>query len=66
VVFELGLPDGPEPHAAKALDIVMMAVTGGRERTAKEYAALFEAAGWKSAAAIPTAGPMALHVATAA
>lgn len=63
VVFELALPEGPEPHAAKSLDVVMLTITGGRERTAKEYAALFEAAGWKDAGVVPTLGPMALHVA---
>ena len=35
------LPEGPEQHPAKAIDIVMLTVAGGRERTAKEYAALF-------------------------
>lgn len=65
VIYELALPEGPEPHAAKALDVVMLTITGGRERTAKEYAALFEAAGWKDAGAVPTMGPMALHVAKA-
>lgn len=66
VVFELALPEGPEPHAAKSLDVVMMTITGGRERTAKEYAALFEASGWTSQGQIATQGPMALHVATPA
>lgn len=65
VVYELALPDGPEPHPAKTLDIVMLAVTGGRERTAEEYAALFAASGWVDAGMIPTPGPMALHVARA-
>jgi len=65
VVYELALPDGPQPHPAKTLDIVMLAVTGGRERTAEEYAALFAASGWVDAGIISTPGPMALHVARA-
>jgi hypothetical protein len=65
VVYELALPSGPEPHPAKALDIVMLAVTGGRERTAQEYAALFAASGWIDAGMISTPGPMALHLARA-
>lgn len=65
VVFELALPEGPEPHPAKMLDIVMLTIPGGRERTAREYAALFTASGWKDAGVIPTQGPLALHVAQA-
>jgi hypothetical protein len=66
VVYELALPEGPEPHPAKRLDIVMLAVSGGRERTAKEYAKLFTASGWTDAGVTPTPGPMALHLALAA
>jgi hypothetical protein len=65
VVFELALPEGPEPHAAKSLDIVMLTITGGRERTALEYARLFETAGWRSTGVVATPGPMALHTASA-
>lgn len=65
VLFELALPEGPEPHPAKALDIVMLTVPGGRERTVKEYDGLFAASGWTSAGLIPTQGPMALHTARA-
>ncbi len=65
VVYELALPEGPQPHPAKMLDIVMLAIPGGRERTAREYAALFTASGWTDAGMIPTQGPMALHVALA-
>jgi hypothetical protein len=65
VVFELALPEGPEPHPAKMLDVVMLAIPGGRERTAREYAALFTASGWTDAGVIPTQGPLALHMAHA-
>jgi hypothetical protein len=66
IVYELPLPEGPEPHPAKTLDVVMLAITGGRERTAAEYAALFAASGWVEAGVIQTPGPLALHVARAA
>ena len=66
VVYEMALPAGPEPHPAKVLDILMLAVTGGLERTAEEYAALFRAAGWTPGPVIATPGPMALHFAHAA
>lgn len=65
VVFELALPEGPEPHAAKMLDVLMLTITGGRERTAREYASLFATSGWTDAGMIRTHGPMALHVAQA-
>jgi len=65
VVYEFALPEGPEQHPSKALDIVMLTVVGGRERTAKEYAALFSAAGWSDGGVVQTPGPMALHVAYA-
>jgi hypothetical protein len=39
------LPDGPEPHWAKTLDGIMLAVTGGRQRTLAQYRALFADAG---------------------
>lgn len=65
VVYELELPEGDEPHPAKILDIIMMAITGGRERTPAEYARLFRAAGWKDAGVARTPGPMALHLARA-
>lgn len=65
VVYEFALPEGPEQHPSKAIDIVMLTVAGGRERTAKEYAALFAAAGWSDGGVVQTPGPMALHLAYA-
>ncbi len=65
ILYELLLPTGPEPHPAKTLDIVMMTVVGGRERTAQEFDALFTASGWTSAGVVPTQGLMALNVARA-
>lgn len=65
VLYELALPEGPGPHPAKTLDIVMMTVVGGRERTAQQYDALFAASGWTADSFIATQGPMALHVARA-
>ena len=41
---------GPEtPHFAKLFDIHMMCWGTGRERTAEEYAALMQQAGWRHA-----------------
>lgn len=40
LVFETILPAGPEPSPVKDLDIVMLAMNGGRERTLDEYTGL--------------------------
>ena len=49
--------EAPEPHLAKVLDIIMLTVTGGRERTRVEYQTLFEAGGFRLDRVIPTARP---------
>ena len=58
LVVELVLPAGDEPFFGKWLDLHMLAIPGGRERTAAEYDALFRAAGFALTRVIPTAaGP---------
>ena len=42
------------PPFAKVLDVIMLAVTGGRERTAAEYERLLEAAGLRLERIVPT------------
>ena len=49
LVIEAELPDGPEPHPAKWLDVVMLGWASGRERTTSEYAHLLTAADFKLA-----------------
>lgn len=46
-----------DPRAA-TLDVIMLAVTGGRERTPAELGALLDAAGFRPEALIETAGAM--------
>jgi SAM-dependent methyltransferase len=43
-----------EPDFSKLLDLEMLLVPGGRERTAEEFATLFTAGGWKLTRIIPT------------
>jgi hypothetical protein len=62
LVLEASLPEGPEAHHAKVLDIVMLALTGGRERTQRQYAALFEAAGLRLDRVVATTGPISVLV----
>jgi hypothetical protein len=57
---ETVVPENPEPHLAKALDINMLVLTGGRERTASEHEALLRKAGFRMTRVVPTASPYSL------
>ena len=48
------MPDGDEPHPARALDLLMLTLFGGRIRTAAEFRALFAAAGLDLVRVTPT------------
>jgi O-methyltransferase domain/DprA winged helix domain len=45
---------------ARLLDLAMLATTGGRERTAQEYAELFSAAGFELKRVVPTMSPYSI------
>jgi hypothetical protein len=60
VIVETILPPGDEPHFGKVLDVAMLVVTGGRERTEAEYGELFDAAGFRLTRVLPTASPMSI------
>ncbi|TYR35638.1 hypothetical protein FY036_01855 [Mesorhizobium microcysteis] len=47
LLIEVIIPENSAPHPAHALDVLMMAVTGGRERTESDYAALMAEADWR-------------------
>jgi hypothetical protein len=55
LVVEAVLPEGPDDHWAKTLDVMMLALTGGRERTLYQYDALFTGAGLTLRQVTPTA-----------
>lgn len=57
LVFEFVVPPPKEASLAKLLDLNILAVTGGRERTEVEYRELFAAAGFGLVAVHPAAGP---------
>jgi hypothetical protein len=40
------VPEAPGPHFGKTLDVIMLAVTGGKERTPTQFRALLEDAGF--------------------
>ncbi len=54
LVIEAVIPTGNSPHPGKFMDINMMAMTGGKERTEKEYSTLFDKAGLKLSRVIHT------------
>jgi hypothetical protein len=58
ILVESVIPEGNEPSLAKYGDLVMMLIPGGRERTAKEFGALFQAAGFRLERIIPTESPL--------
>ena len=58
LVIEAVIPEGNDPHPGKFMDINMLAMTGGRERTEKEFASLFANAGLKLSKIIATRSPM--------
>ena len=61
LVFETVMPETPEPHPAKFMDLNMLAMTeGGSERTEKEFAGLFESAGLRLQAIYPTKTPVSV------
>ena len=54
LVVELVLPPGEEPFFGNWLDLHMLVMTGGCERTATQYDALFRAAGFRLTRVVPT------------
>jgi hypothetical protein len=58
LVIENDVPDGPPDPRVHNLDLIMLIVTGGRERTAAELRRFFERAGFQLTAVTETASPM--------
>ena len=54
LVAETVVPPGNAPDPIKVMDVNMLVVTGGRERTADEFATLFGRAGLKAGRVVPT------------
>lgn len=55
LIVETLVPEAAGPHFGKSLDITMLAVTGGRERSVAEYAELLARAGFTLRRVLPTA-----------
>jgi hypothetical protein len=56
LVIEMLLPDGPGPSPVPLMDINMLVMVGGRERTAAEYAEMLGHCGYAVERIVPTPG----------
>jgi len=54
LVVEMVIPPGNSPHWGKLLDLNMMMLPGGKERTEVEYRDLFQRAGFRLTRVVPT------------
>ena len=64
-VIEWVIPETAEPTLGKWMDVHMLAMLGGRERTAAEYAGLFTRAGLQLERVVPTASSLSIVMARA-
>jgi ubiquinone/menaquinone biosynthesis C-methylase UbiE len=60
LLIEAVIPPGNSPTFHKFMDLNMMVMTGGRERTAAEYRSLLETAGFRLARIVPTVTEMSV------
>jgi SAM-dependent methyltransferase len=58
LVVDAVIPPGNEPHFGKALDMVMMLLLTGQERTRQEFEALFSRSGFRLTRVLPTGGAL--------
>ena len=63
LILENVIPDGNEPHLGKVIDMIMMTMLNGTERTRSEYAALLSDAGFTLDEVVATQAPTSLIVA---
>jgi ubiquinone/menaquinone biosynthesis C-methylase UbiE len=60
LLLEMVIPPGDDPHPSKMLDMVMLSLPGGMERSEEEYADLLRRAGFRLTRVIPTASPVSV------
>ena len=60
ILLEAVITPGNEPDLAKLVDVEMLLLPGGRERTADEFAALFAHSGFELTRIIPNASPLSV------
>ncbi|HXI61994.1 MAG TPA: methyltransferase [Pyrinomonadaceae bacterium] len=60
ILVEAVVPAGNEPHFSKFIDLNMLVMTGGRERTEAEFRDLYERAGFRLTRVVPTESPFSV------
>jgi len=60
ILIEAVVPATSEPHFSKFIDLNMLVITGGRERTQEEFRDLYEASGFKLTRIVPTESPFSV------
>jgi hypothetical protein len=60
LIVEMVIPAGDEMHPSKLLDLTMLVMPGGQERTEAEYATLLDKAGFRLTRVVPTASPVSV------
>ena len=60
LALELVMPPGDQPHMSKMIDLTMLGMLNGRERTETEMRSLFEGAGLIYDGSIPTPTPISI------
>jgi hypothetical protein len=66
LIVEVVIAETPGPHLGKTLDVIMLAITGGRERTRSEYQKLLETAGFRLERVVETPSQSSIVEATIA
>jgi len=60
ILIEAVVPETSEPHFSKFIDLNMLVMTGGCERTAEEFRKLYEASGFSLTRIVPTESPFSV------
>ena len=60
VLVEMVVPEQIQPDFVHVMDLNMLVMTGGMERTAKEYETLFAKSGFRLSRVVPTASPFSV------
>jgi ubiquinone/menaquinone biosynthesis C-methylase UbiE len=60
ILVEAVVPEGDEPHFGKFIDLNMLVMTGGRERTEAEFRKLYEESGFRLTRVVPTDSPFSV------
>jgi hypothetical protein len=60
ILAEMVIPPGNEPSPGKLLDLEMLVIASGRERTETEYAELLGGGGWRLTRVVPTKSPVSV------